>query len=154
MYDGLIPLVSMCSYRSLKTQMNYLSDLAFMGRIKILLLLYSQSTNIYLFPLFEVTGNLPIKSAAIFLLWLMILVNTVLVHCASGVIGGSSSFIGSCCLLDFIFFLVWCMWILAVSIDGGRCLLIISIFKLGHEAKDTFLIDWMRVYLNGLNSLA
>ena len=68
MYSGLSPLVSRCSCRSLKTHMNLLYDLAFMGRIKILFLLYSYITNIYLFPLFEVTGNLPVKSVDICLL--------------------------------------------------------------------------------------
>ena len=49
-YAGLIPLVSRCSCRSLKTWMNLLYDLALMGRIKILFLSYSYSTNRYLFP--------------------------------------------------------------------------------------------------------
>ena len=65
----------------------------------------------------------------------MILVNTVLVRCDSGVICGSSSFIGSCCLVEFMFFLVWCMWHLAVAIDGGICLLVTSIVKWVHVSK-------------------
>ena len=84
----------------------------------------------------------------------MILVNIVLVHCASGFIGGYSSFIGSCRLADLMFFLVWYMFPLAVAIDGGRCLLIRSIVKLVHVAKYPFLIAWMTVLLTGLNSVA
>ena len=67
-YAILIPLVSRCSCRYFKTQMNLLSDLAFMGRIKILFLLYLYSTNRYFFTLFYVTGNLPVKYDTIFLL--------------------------------------------------------------------------------------
>ena len=70
-----------------------LSDIAFVGRINILLLFYSYVKNRYLFPLLEVTGNLPVRSVAICLLWLTILVNAVLVYCVSGLIGVSSSFI-------------------------------------------------------------
>ena len=63
--------------------MNSLSDLTFMEQIKMILLLYSYSTNRYLFSLFEDTGNLPVKSVAILFLWLMILVKTVLMRYAS-----------------------------------------------------------------------
>ena len=45
MYDGLSLLVSRCSCRYLKTRMNLLSDISFMGRIKIILLFHSYSTN-------------------------------------------------------------------------------------------------------------
>ena len=38
MYAGSIPLVSRCSCRSLNTCMNSMSDIAFMGRIIILLI--------------------------------------------------------------------------------------------------------------------
>ena len=65
----------------------------------------------------------------------MILVNTVLVHCSSGVIGVSSSFIGYFCLVDLMFFLVWCMWPLDISIDVGRCLLIRLVVKVIHISK-------------------
>ena len=81
----------------------------------------------------------------------MVLVNTVLVSCDSAVIGGSYSFFGSFYLVDFMFFLVWCMWHLTVSSVGGIYLLIRSIFKLVHVAKYHFLIDWMRVCSTGLN---
>ena len=64
-YDVLIPLVSRCSCRSLKTRMNLLSGIALMGKIKILFLSHSYNTNRYLFTLFEVTVNLPVKSVAI-----------------------------------------------------------------------------------------
>ena len=133
--------------------MNSLSDLNFMVRIKLLLLSYSYRTNIYLFSLFEVTGNLPVKSVAIWLLWSMILVKTVFVCCESGDIGGSSSFVGSCYLVDLMFFLVWCMWPLDVSIDGGRCLLFMLIVNLVLVAKYLFLIYCIRVRLTGLNSV-
>ena len=99
MCAGLIPLANRCSCRSLKTQVNLLSDISFIGCIKIILLLFLYITDTYLFQLFYITGNLPVKSVAICLLWLMILVNIVLVHCASGFIGCSSSFIGSWCLV-------------------------------------------------------
>ena len=143
-------MVSRCPCRYLKTCMRFMSDFAFMGRIKIPLLLYSYSRNRYLFTLFEVTGNLPVKSVVICILWLMILVNALLVRCASGVISGLSSLVGSCCLVDLMFLFVWCMLPLDVVIDGGRFLLIKSIFKLGYVAKYTFFIAWTRFYLDGL----
>ena len=40
-YAGLSPLASRCSWRSLETHMKLLSNIAFMGRINILLLYYS-----------------------------------------------------------------------------------------------------------------
>ena len=123
-YDVLIPLVSRCSCRSLKTRMNLLSGIALMGKIKILFLSHSYNTNRYLF-----------QSVSICLLWSIILANTVLVRYNSGFIGGSSSFIGSCCLVDLMFLLVWCMWTLAVYIDGGICLLIRLIVKFVHISK-------------------
>ena len=83
----------------------------------------------------------------------MILVNTVLVHCSIGFIGVSSSFVGSCFLVELMLFLIWCMWTLDVSIDGGICLLIRSIVKLVHVAKYPFLVAWMRVCFTGLNSV-
>ena len=52
-----------------------------------------------------------------------------------------------------MFFLVWFMWPLGISIDGGKYLLIRSIVKLGHVAKQPFLIAWMRFYLTGMNSV-
>ena len=109
-----------------------MSSLSFIGMIKILFLLHSKNTNRYLFPLFEVTGNLAVKYVSIFLVWSIILVNNLLVHCAIGFISGSLSFIGACCLVDFMLFLVWCMWPLDVAIDGGRCSLIMLIVKLGY----------------------
>ena len=51
MCSGLIPLARICSWRSLKTLTNFLSDIFFLGRINILLLWYLYNTNIYLFPL-------------------------------------------------------------------------------------------------------
>ena len=99
MCDGIIPLVSRCSCRYLKTRMNSLSDIAFIGWIKILFLYYSYSTNIYSFLIFEVTGDLHVKSVPIFLLLSMILVKTVLIHCTSGVIGGSFSYFVHCLFL-------------------------------------------------------
>ena len=116
------PLLSRCSCISLNTRMNLLHDIYFMGRIRILLRLYSYKTNIYLLPMFEVTGNLPVRSVDICLLCLMIFVKSVVVLCVSGVIDSSSCLIGSCCLVELILFLVWLMWPLAVAIDGGRCL--------------------------------
>ena len=103
-YAGLIPLMNRFSRRSLKNRMNLLSDLVFMGRIKIIFLSYSYNTNIYLFTLFEVTGVLPVRYVAIYLMLSMILVNTVLVHFASGVIGSSSCLIVSCFLMNLMFF--------------------------------------------------
>ena len=64
-YYGLIPLMSRCSWRSLKTRTDSLSDLAFMGLTNVLLLSYSYIYNRYLFPLLEVTGNLPVRYVAI-----------------------------------------------------------------------------------------
>ena len=109
---------------SLNTWVKLQHYIDFMGLIRILLQLCSYKTNIYLFPMFEVTGNLPVRSVDIFFLWLMIFVKTVLVRCVSGTIDGSSCIIGYCCFVDLIIFLVWRMWPLAVAIDGGRCLLI------------------------------
>ena len=83
----------------------------------------------------------------------MILDNTVLVCYASGFIGGSSIIIGSCWLVELMFFLVWWMWPLAADIDGGRCLLISLIVRLGNAEKYPFLIACMRVCLIGLNSV-
>ena len=132
-YSGLISLVIKCPWRSLKIRMNSLYDITFMGQIKMIFLSYSYKTNLYLFPLFEVTGNRPVRYVVISLLWLIILVKSVLVRCVSGFI--VDSYIGSCCLVDLMLLLVWCMWPLEVFIDGGICLLIRSIFKLGHVAK-------------------
>ena len=84
----------------------------------------------------------------------MILVNTVLVRCTSSFIGCSSGVFGSCGLADLRLFLVLCMLPLAVAIDGGICLLISSLVKLGHVENYTFLIYWIRVCLTGLNSVA
>ena len=109
MYAGLSPLVSRCSCRPLKARPNLWYVIAFMERIMIRLLLYSYNMNRYLLPLFEVTGNFPVRSVSICLLWLMILVSTVLVRCASGVIGGSYFIMGTCGLVDTRFFFVWCM---------------------------------------------
>ena len=117
-YTGLIPLSSRWSCRSLKTRMNSLSDLTFMEQIKMILLLYSYSTNRYLFSLFEDTGNLPVKSVAILFLWLMILVKTVLMRYASVFISWSSSFIESCQLVDLMFLLVWCVWTWLLPLMG------------------------------------
>ena len=83
----------------------------------------------------------------------MILVDNMLVRCTSGSIGGSSSIFGSFGLVDLRFFLFWCMWPLAVSIDGFRCLLISYLINLGHVVKYTFLIAWIRVLLMGMNSV-
>ena len=105
-YSGLISLVIKCPWRSLKIRMNSLYDITFMGQIKMIFLSYSYKTNLYLFPLFEVTGNLYFKCVSICLFCSMILVNNVLVHCASGVIGGSACCIGSFFLVDLMFFLV------------------------------------------------
>ena len=153
MHAGLIPLVSMWLYRSLNCRMNLLSDLDFMGRIKMILLLYSYNMNSYLFILLGVTGNLPVRYLAIYLFWSMIFVNTLLVRCDSGVISGSFCIIGSCFLVELMFFIVWCLWSLYVAIDGGRCLLISSIVNFVHVAKYHLLIAWMGVCLNGLNSV-
>ena len=117
---------------SLNTWVKLQHDINFMGRIRILLQFYSYNTNIYLFIMFEVTGNLPVRSVDICLLWLMIIVKTVLVRCVSGLIDGSSCIIGSCCLVGLIIFIVWRMWPLAVTIDGVRCLLIRSVVKFYH----------------------
>ena len=153
MYVGLIHLVSRCPCRSLKTRMNLLYILDFTGRIRILLLSYSYNTNIYLLTMFEVTGNLPVRYLDICLLWLMILVNTVLVCCASGVIVGYSCIVRSCRLVDLRLILVWLRLPLAVTVDGGRCLLISSIVKFGHVLKYPFLIIWRIVFLTGINSV-
>ena len=72
-YAGLSPLMSRFSCRSLKTQINYLSDINSMEQIRILCLTYSYNMNMYLLPLFEVTGNFPVRYVAIFILWSMIL---------------------------------------------------------------------------------
>ena len=74
-------------------------------------------------------------------------------RCANGVIGDSSCLLGSFGFVDLRFFLVWCMWTLAVYIDGGICILIKSIFKFGHVVNMPFLISCRRVFLNGLNSV-
>ena len=133
--------------------MNSLSDFSFMGWIKILFILYSYNTDIYLFTLFEVIGNLPVKSVAIRLLWLMILVKNVLVCCTSSVIVGSSCLIGSFSLVDLMFSLFdECVpWLLLVI--GGRFLLIRSISKFVHVVKQPFLMDWLIFCLTGLNSV-
>ena len=60
---------------------------------------------------------------------------------------------GSCGLSDLMFFLVWCMWPLDFAIDGGICLLMRLIAKLGHVVNFPFLIDCMRVLLTGMNSV-
>ena len=117
---------------SLNTWVKLQHDINFMGWIRILLQLCSYKTIIYLFPMFEVTRNLPVRSVDICLLWLMIFVKTVLVRCVSGLIDGSSCIIGSCCLVGLIIFIVWRMWPLAVAIDGSRCLLIRSVVKFYH----------------------
>ena len=83
----------------------------------------------------------------------MVLLNTVLVRCASGVIGVSYSFVDFYCLVDLMLLLVWWMWPLGTVIDGGRCLLIRSIAKLGHVANYPLLIAFMRVLLTGINSV-
>ena len=62
----------------------------------------------------------------------MILVKNVLVHCVSGVIGGSSFLIYLYCLSNLMLLLFWCMWPLDVASDGGRFLLIRLIVKFGH----------------------
>ena len=131
-YSFLSTLVCRCSCMSLNTPVKSLHDINFMGRTRILLRLYSYNTNIYLFPMFEVTGNLPVRSVDICLLWLMVSLKTVLVRCVSGVIDGYSCLIVSCCLVDLILFLVCNMWPLTVSIDGGRCLLIRLVVKFYH----------------------
>ena len=94
-YYVFSPMVSRCSCMSLNTRVKLQHDIDFMGRIRILLRFYSYKTNIYLFTMFEVTGNLPVRSVAIFLFWSMILVATMLLHCYSGVVGGSSFLVGS-----------------------------------------------------------
>ena len=83
----------------------------------------------------------------------MILVNTVLVHCASGFVGSSSSIIGSCCLVELMFFLVCYMWTLSVAIDGGMCLLISLIVKFFNAENDPLLMARMIVFLTGMNSV-
>ena len=75
------------------------------------------------------------RSVAIPLLWLMILVNTGLVRCTSGFIGGSYSVFDSCGLVDLMLFLGWCMWPLYVAIDWVKCLLISLLSKLGQLAN-------------------
>ena len=50
LYYGVSTLVSRCSWRSLKTRMNSLSDLAFMGLINVLFLSCSYIYNRYFFP--------------------------------------------------------------------------------------------------------
>ena len=57
-------------------------------------------------------------------------------------------------MVDLMFFLVWCMWPLNVSIYGARSLLIGSIVKLVRAVKYPFLIAWMRVWLAALISVA
>ena len=80
MYAGLSPLVRHYSCRSLRTWINSLYVLASMWQTSIMLLLYLYNTNRYLLPLFEVNGNFPVRSVAICLFWLTILMNTVLVR--------------------------------------------------------------------------
>ena len=104
--------------------------------------------------MFVVTGDFPVRSVAIFRLWLMILVNTVLVRCTSSFVGSSKGVFISCVLVDLRLFHVWYMWHVAVTIDWGSFLFIMSIIKYVHVEKYPFLIAWMGVYLTGLNSVA
>ena len=52
------------------------------------------------------TGDFPVRSVAIYRLWSMILVYTVLVRCTSGFIGYSYGVFSYCVLVDLRFFLV------------------------------------------------
>ena len=97
-----------------------MSILALMVQNRMMLILYSYNMNIYFLPLLEFTGNLPVRYVTIFLLGSKILVNNMLVHCSSGVIGGSSCLLGFYDLEDLSFLLVFFICILVVAIDGGR----------------------------------
>ena len=66
------------------------------------------------------------------LLGLIILVNTTLVHCVSGSIGCYSCCLGYWGFMDLRLLLVWCLQPLAVSMDGGKFLVISSIDKIVH----------------------
>ena len=83
----LSPLVGMGVCRYMNTQMKILSFPAFMGRTRMLLLLYSYNKNMYVLPLSEFTRDKSVRYVVICLLGLKILVNTVLLHYASGIIG-------------------------------------------------------------------
>ena len=68
-YAVLSTMVSRFSYRSLKAQTNSLYALAFMEHTIMILLLFLYHKNRYALPLFEVTGNFPVRSQAVFLMW-------------------------------------------------------------------------------------
>ena len=85
--------------------------------------------------LLELTGNFSVRYVTVFLLGLLILVNTALVRISSNFIGCYSYLFVSFGLVDLEFSLVRCMWPLAIVIDGGRYLLTRLIVNLGHLAK-------------------
>ena len=104
MYVVLSPLVRSFSCRPLKILMNSLSFLTFMGRTRMVFMLYLYFTSSSLFPLVEVTVNSPVGSVTIFLLWSTILMKNVLVRRSSCVIGVYSCPLGYCGLVYLRFF--------------------------------------------------
>ena len=64
-YYGLRPQVVRCSWRSLKTQMNSISDLVFMGRINIILLSYSCNKLDTCFPYWRLQGICGVVSGVV-----------------------------------------------------------------------------------------
>ena len=135
MCAGLIPLESRWSCRSLNTRMNLLSDIAFMGNINILLLLYSYNTNRYLFSywglqVIYMLGILIFASCGWWSWW-------TLCCCVVSVVSSVDPQV----LLAIVAWLNWwsslfgtCFpWLFPLI--GGRWLLIGLIVKLGHVAK-------------------
>ena len=101
--------------------------------------------NNYLFPLLDVTGNLPVMSFAIRCWVSMILVKTWL-ECVPNVSIGSYSFgVISRVLVDLIFFRICFVCPFFVVMEGSRCL-IISIVRLGHVEKWLLLVAWSKFF--------
>ena len=101
--------------------------------------------NNYLFPLLDVTGNLPVISVAIQCWVSIILVKTWSEH-VSNVSIGSSSFGGiSRVLVDLMFFRICFMCPFFVAMEGCRCL-ILSIVRLGHMEKWLLLVAWSKFF--------
>ena len=75
----------------------------------------------------------------------MVLDKTKLLHCYSDAIGGSYCRLVSCGSVELMFFLVWFMCPLDVTMDGGICHVIRLIVMFGHVANYNLLIEWTRI---------
>ena len=96
------------------------------------------------------TGNQQLMLVSIFCCGSMILVNNWVEIVSNLSLGDSSSGFGSSFLIEWMFFLVWFMWIFELSIDGERCFMR-SAARFVHVSNYLFLVAWREFWRTRIN---